>query len=110
MANNAILFRTSHLKQVRDDVKAHFATTHWGSYNNYIEHKDNREDFEFLRIRDDIEGRRYILPIEVRNNPKFAKLKEIADGISGIKLVELTAADKPEYFLDDSPTDYSIKI
>ncbi len=110
MANNAILFRVSHLLQIRDAVKDYFKTTQWGSYANYVNHKDNREDFEFIRIRNDVIGRRYFLPIETRDNPKFAKLKEIADSVSGVTLVQLVKKDFPEYFLDDTPTDFSIPL
>jgi hypothetical protein len=95
-----IIFKPYHITQVKSAVKDCMLTTKWGTWKNYVEHKDNREDFEFIRIMDSLGHQRWVLPIEVMNNPKFSKLKEICDGITGIKIEELTEADFPIYELD----------
>ena len=100
-----IVFKPTHITQVKAAVKAHMLTTKFGTWKNWVDHKDNREDFEFIRILNKDGKQRWVLPIAVRNNPKFKKLKEICDGITGIKIVELTENDFPIYELD-KPVNY----
>ena len=109
MANNAYLFRTEHKAPIRAAVKAKMASTKWGTWANYI--KETREDYELIRIRDDATGKRFILPIGVKDNPSFSKLKEVIQGATtGVTAVQILKKDLPEYFLDDTPTDYSIPL
>ena len=96
-----IILKPTHKTQIKNAIRDFMLTTKWETWKAYVEHKDNREDFEPIRIKDSATGQRWVLPIAVRNNPKFVKLKEIADGITGIKIEELTAADFPTYDIDE---------
>lgn len=108
MANNAILFRTEHKSPVVNALKDFFKTTKWESWFNYVKH--THEDFEFIRVRDDDIGERWVLSPAVKNNSNFAKLKEIIGKAgSGAKMVYLRKVDLPEYFLEKEP-DYSKPI
>ena len=101
-----ILLRPAQITAIKNDVKAYMLTTKWGTWIAYVEDKDIREDFEPIRIRDDAQGSRYILPLSVRDNPKFKKLKSLFVSHNAV-LVNLTESDFPEYFMDDTQTDYS---
>lgn len=99
-----IILEPSHITQLKQAIKDYMLTTQWGTWKKYV--KEINEDFNPIRVRDKSGKQRWVLPIEVRNNPKFSKLKEIADGITGIKIIDLTSVDFPAYELGQ-PTDYS---
>ena len=99
---NYIVLRPNHITAIKQAVRDYMTTTKWGTWKNYIEDKTIREDFEPIRIMDDATGQRWVLPLSVRDNPKFQKLKEIIQSgeITGITIQDLTKADLPEYSLD----------
>ncbi len=110
--NNAYLIRESQVTALKNAVKAKFPVTYqsktyptWNDWVNFT-----REDFKPIRVRDDVTGKRFILQIEIKDNPSFAKLKEViqAAGV-GVSAVQILKKDLPEYSLDGA-TDYSIPL
>lgn len=105
---NVILLRPAQITAIKKQVSDYIKTTKYGSWQKFISHRMIRSDFTPIRIRDDISGQRFILPVSLKNNPIFQKIKEILeDPKNSVSIVSISSADFPD---DSNPNnvDYSI--
>ena len=86
----AILLRPADIVSLKTQVKDYFKTTKYGSYSKYVE--ESRHDFRPIRITDDEQGERYILPFDIKDHPMFSKLKEIVEK-DNYEIITLKAID-----------------
>jgi hypothetical protein len=85
-----ILLRPADIVSLKKQISDYFKTTKYKSYDNYVQ--KIRFDFRPIRITDDEQGERYILPFDIKDHPMFSKLKEIVEK-DNYEVITLTKAD-----------------